>query len=144
MSIYTYSKSSKNMTIFLPVLVMAGLFVWAVYGLLSENRFPLDELILYTMPVLLLSSFIGLHNPSSIKVTDQSITFSGFGRIHTYTWEEAGIIFVRKYEYAGKTFIRLGKPRILGGRYWITHEMNDYKELLSLLEQKSQKDVKRA
>lgn len=112
--------------------------------MLSESRFPLDTLIVYTMPVLLLSSFIGLHNPSSVTVTDQFIVFSGFGRSHMYTWEEAGIISVRKYDYVGKTFIRLGKPRILGGRYWITNEMNGYKELIGLLEQKSEKDVKKA
>ncbi len=139
MSTYSYSKTARNMTLIVPVLLMSALFIWAIYELFSGNDQAIYKLIVYTMPFLLLSSFIGLHNPSAVVVTKESITFSGFGRSHVYTWEEAGSIRIRKYNYVGKTLIRLGKPKVLGGRYWITNEMNGYEDLLNYLEKKSEK-----
>lgn len=139
MSTYSYNNAARNMTLVVPVLLMVGLLIWAVYGLFSEGDLMIYKLTVYTMPVLLASSFFGLHNPSSIVVKDDSITFSGFGRSHMYTWEEAGIIYIKSYGYVGKTLIRLGKPRIFGGRYWITNEMQGYSELLDFLEQRDER-----
>lgn len=141
MSTYSYNKTARNMTLIVPVLLMIGFFVWALYGLFTEGALIIYKLTIYTMPVLLASSFYGLHNPSSITVTDKSITFSGFGRSHVYTWEEAGTIYLKNYGYVGKTLIRLGKPRILGGRYWITNEMQGYSELLNFLEQRDERGM---
>lgn len=141
MSTYSYSKTARNMTIMLPILIMGVLLLGAIYGIAADHDFALAKLILYTMPVLLASSFIGLHHPTSVTITDDRIMFSAFGRSHTYKWEELDHLYLRNYSYVGKTLIRLGKPQIFGGRYWITNEMSGYKELIDRLEQKSVKGV---
>ncbi|GLC87150.1 hypothetical protein [Lysinibacillus piscis] len=137
MRIFQYTKTAKNMNILVPIVLMVGLMLWACYGLWNGENMMLSKLVLYTMPVLLASSFIGLHHPTRVTVTDEAIVFSAFGRNHSYRWDELTFIHLRNYRYVGKSFIRLGKPQILGGRYWLTNDLAGYNELIALLEQKS-------
>ncbi|WP_299090945.1 hypothetical protein [uncultured Metabacillus sp.] len=133
---YVYSKPDLWVSIILPVFLMMGLFLWAIYRSLMEGPLPFYQLLIITMPLLLLSTLMGLHNPSSVTVTTNSIIFEGFGRKHEYLWEDIEGLSVKNYGYAGKSFIRIGKYRLFGGRYWISNKMHGYKELLNFLQTK--------
>ncbi len=67
-------------------------------------------------------------------VTDESIIFTGFGRSHQYKWEEVEEYTLKDYGYVGKSFIKIGKYRLLGGRYWVSSKLEGYRELLSILQ----------
>jgi len=131
---YRYSKwmvCSKN---FVPLILMVGLFGYGIYGYLIDEHNELYKLLILVMPFLILSSVIGLQFPSSITVTKEGILFEGFGRQHKYDWSEVkNEMKIKKYDFAGQIYIRIGNPRIFGGRYWISYKMDGYSELLSEL-----------
>lgn len=131
---YRYSTPVLWLSIIFPVLLMSGLLIWAVYGVIMEEPLGIYQLILVAMPLLLLSSLIGLHNPSSITVTDEFIIFKGFGRKHQYKWKEVEELTLKDYGYVGKAFIKIGKYQLLGGRYWVSSKLEGYKELLGILQ----------
>ncbi|MGE8203740.1 hypothetical protein ACQKP0_04185 [Heyndrickxia sp. NPDC080065] len=133
---YYYSRQIFFASIIFPVFLMIGLFMWSIYGIWVKGMSPLYQLILITMPILLLFTLIGINNPSSIILTSDSIIFKGFGRQHQYFWSEVKEIHIKDYGYVGKSFIRIGRYRLLGGRYWISNKLHGYKELLSFLQQK--------
>jgi hypothetical protein len=88
------------------------------------------------MPLLLISSLVGINNPSSITLTPESIVFEGFWRKHEYRWQDVEELTLKDYGYVGKAFIRIGKYRLLGGRYWVSSNLEGYKELLGIIESK--------
>lgn len=115
---------------------MIGLFIWAMYGVVIEGPSGIYQLILAVMPLMLLSSLIGLNNPSSITVTPESIVFEGFWKKHEYRWIDVEELTLKDYGYVGKSFIRIGKYRLLGGRYWVSSNLQGYKELLETIQSK--------
>lgn len=133
---YRYSTHALWLSIIFPVMLMIGLFIWAVYGVINSGPVGIYQLILVVMPILLLSSLIGLNNPSNITVTPESIVFEGFWRKHEYKWKDVEELTLKDYGYVGKAFIRIGKYRPLGGRYWVSSNLIGYKDLLGTIQSK--------
>ncbi|SHR94567.1 Uncharacterised protein [Mycobacteroides abscessus subsp. abscessus] len=133
---YRYSTQVLWLSIIFPVVLMIGLFIWAVLGVITNGPLGIYQLILVAMPLLLISSLIGLNNPSSITLTPDSIIFEGFWRKHEYKWIDVDELTLKDYGYVGKAFIRIGKYHLLGGRYWVSSNLEGYKELLEVIESK--------
>jgi hypothetical protein len=133
---YRYSTLVLWLSIIFPVVLMIGLFIWAVHGVIMNGPLGIYQLILAAMPLLLISSLVGINNPSSITLTPESIVFEGFWRKHEYRWQDVEELTLKDYGYVGKAFIRIGKYRLLGGRYWVSSNLEGYKELLGIIESK--------
>jgi len=132
---YRYTTSVFLLSIILPVLIMMGLFIWALLQVINSGLVDIYPLILTAMPVLFITSVIGINNPSSITLTTESIIFEGFWSRHEYKWEDVKELTLKDYGYVGKAFIKIGSFRLLGGRYWISYKLAGYKDLLAVIKE---------
>lgn len=75
-------------------------------------------------------TFVSVANPSSVTITDDSVTFSAYGRSHTWYWKDVTKLQVKEFPTAKKLFIRFNDPGYFKGRYWVAAlEFNDTNEL---------------
>ncbi|MGG4411881.1 hypothetical protein ABER75_24770 [Niallia taxi] len=132
---YRYTTSVFLLSIILPVLIMMGLFIWALLQVINSGLVGIYPLILTAMPVLFITSVIGINNPSSITLTTESIIFEGFWSRHEYKWEDVKELTLKDYGYVGKAFIKIGSFHLLGGRYWISYKLAGYKDLLAVIKE---------
>lgn len=135
---YSYRQSKIVMSFLLPTILMIGLFIWGLYGLVTVGPLWLYKLIVMVMPVLFLSSFWGLHHPTAVQLTDRGIAFKSFGLKHEYAWDAVETLKLKQYPLAGKTYIRIGEPRLFGGRYWLSEQMDGYRKLVDFLTEKAE------
>ncbi|GAB2546218.1 hypothetical protein GCM10026983_15380 [Gracilibacillus alcaliphilus] len=134
---YQYDTTSFIMTVLLPVLVMAGLFIWGIYLLLSGEQPAFAQLLVYGSAILLFFSIIGIHTPSWIKLDDEKIVVHAFFVTHTFYWKDLSFVQLRVYDKVGKLYIRLGTNKIVGGRYWVSSDIEEYEGLFENLKEKS-------
>lgn len=135
---YDYSNSTLWVSIILPVIFLIGLFIWALFEILTKGFTFYTQFLAVMIPAFILLSVVGIHNPFRIIVTEEHVTFEGFGRSHQYSWDEVDNLMVKDYGNLGKSFIKIGKFRMLGGRYWISSKIDGYRELIDLLQAKAQ------
>lgn len=133
MKTYEYRNSVVFLSFFIPEFVMCGVLAWGLFSWWTEGITALSKMIVIVMPVLILSTFVGIHNPTSIKLGSESIVFQAFGMKHEYKKDEIFQLKVKSYRLIGKTLVRIGKPQIFGGRYWFTKQITGYDELISAL-----------
>ena len=134
---YQYATTSFIMTVLLPVLVMAGLFIWGISLLLSGEQTAFAQLLVYGSAILLFFSIIGIHTPSWIKLDDEKIVVHAFFVTHTFYWKDLSFVQLRVYDKVGKLYIRLGTNKIVGGRYWVSGDIEEYEDLFENLKEKS-------
>lgn len=82
------------------------------------------------------NTFISLSNPERVTVDEDndSISFSGFGRVDAYKLSELSTFLVRPFPSSGKTYIRVQNHNIFKGRYWVPTKMfSDGEELFAYL-----------
>lgn len=80
------------------------------------------------------NTFVSLSNPETVTISDTSISFSGFNRIHEYRIQDIETFLVRPFPSSGKAYVRVNKHGILKGRYWVPTKMfDDGKELFDYL-----------
>lgn len=97
----------------------------------------------YTLPILMLSSITGLNQPTSVIISEDQLKIGAFGRWHTYAVSDIkGKLFLKPYPHIGKVYVRVGPSRIFGGRYWISSEMSEYKQLVQTLQDFAKGDEK--
>lgn len=83
-------------------------------------------LSLYTI----ITNFISISYPRKIKLADNKLTFSAFGKSHVYSLAELEGFRIRERHLAKKMYIRVNKPSLFKGRYWIDlRAYNDYQDL---------------
>ncbi|MEW9672095.1 hypothetical protein [Ammoniphilus sp. 3BR4] len=138
MKIYSYRQSTYYVSFLLPASILLGIFVWAVYGMWQQGPLLYYKLAIITMPILILSTFKGIHNPTSVQLSESSICFHFFGMKHEYKWNDINYLKINQYPFIGKTLIRIDKPQIFGGRYWVTNQMEGYEELVPLLSKRAE------
>ncbi|AKC65656.1 hypothetical protein HF326_03130 [Bacillus altitudinis MN12] len=132
---HAYSRTSAMFSIFLPALLICVFFLWSLYTLMSAGPEPLAVLGVYTLPILMLSSITGLNQPTNIMISEDELKIGAFGRWHTYAVSDIkGKLFLKPYPHIGKVYVRVGPARIFGGRYWISSEMSEYKQLVQSLQ----------
>lgn len=132
---FHYKHATQYVSFLAPIVLMIGIFVWGIYGLVTEGPLTQYKLACIVMPILILSAVIGLNNPTRVRYSDDSIVFQAFGLRHVYVWNEVDHFKIKKYPM-GNTLISIGRPQIFGGRYWLRGHLEGYEELLHLLSEK--------
>lgn len=117
-------------------LLLAGMLVWAVSSYLGGRSDFKIQMLLIALPLILISALIGIHQPTTVELTDETITFSGLGRRHTYAWSDIRYMFVRKFLLGDRYLVQIGDFHLYKGRYWVPMQMEGYKELLAFLQAK--------
>ena len=76
------------------------------------------------------NTFIARANSSEVILEEDGITFVAYGRKDKYLFTEITHFLAKDFRSSGKIFIRINKPSLLKGRYWLhTLRFNDGQEL---------------
>ena len=90
-----------------------------------------DQLIITVVPLLLFCSLLAMNQPRLITDDGEKITFYGCFQKHEYKWSEINFLRIRKFIMTDRIFVRIGKDRVMGGRYWLdTDSLPGFGELL--------------
>ena len=82
-------------------------------------------------------TFISISNPSDITISKDYITFTAFGRSHTFEWKDVYSFKCKEFYMDKKIFLRINRAGLLKGRYWIScRYFNDSDELFNFFIQK--------
>jgi hypothetical protein len=119
MKVYRYDFGYYLVSVLGPDILMICLFIWAVYSSAHGEGGIIQQFLLIVMPILLISSLIAMNQPHLITDDGEILTFYGFFQRHEYKWSEIQFLRIRRFIMSDKVLVRIGKERLLGGRYWI-------------------------
>ena len=100
--------------------------IFAIFFLLySIYNLFVNQNIIYSLPIIIcayiiMEDFVTISNPSSVTITDESITFSAYGRSHKFLWNEMRSFTIKEFISSRKMFIRINGGGIFSGRYWLS------------------------
>lgn len=134
---YLYDKK-----IFLIRVIYAGILaaIVLVFGIYSISRGSsmkyLWMLICFICVYTMVTNFIAIGYPEKIVIDNDVVSFSAFNKSHVYSRKTLEGFKIKEQQLATKMYIRVNKPSLFKGRYWIDlRAYNDYKDLgKSLLE----------
>lgn len=87
-------------------------------------------LICFLCVYTIMTNFISISYPRKIVIDDDKISFSAFNKSHVYSRKELESFKVKERQLSKKLYIRVNKPSLIKGRYWIDlSAYNDYEEL---------------
>jgi hypothetical protein len=128
---YRYDTGYYLVSVLGPNILMTCLLIWAVYCQIQGESSLLQKLVITIVPFLLFSSLLAMNQPRLITDDDETLTFYGFFQKHEYKWSEIETIRIRNFIMTDKVLVRIGKDRLLGGRYWLdTDSLRGCRELL--------------
>lgn len=131
---YKYSFAFYFVSSLGPIILLTGLLVWGIMGRLEDSVNPIYHLVIIVVPVILLSSLVALNQPDKITDDEEIISFYGFGREHRYRWADIKFLKVKEFIFTDRILLRIGEPRVLGGRYWMNVDsLENGKQLLEKL-----------
>ncbi len=81
--------------------------------------------------------FVTLHVPSRVEVSAEAISFSRYGRTHTFAWREVERVRVRRFFVKDRVFVRLVPSPPWRGRYWVGEGIEGYARVVEELTRKA-------
>ncbi len=108
---------------------MLGIVMWGIHSLIMGENTSFNKLLVYGSLLLLFFSLVGIHSPSQVKLDKEKIVLKALFVTHTFYWSNLTFCQIRVYEKVGKVYLRLGTKRIIGGRYWISSDINEFDDL---------------
>jgi hypothetical protein len=116
--------------IFLSGIFCIGIIIFSIYMIIIDNYRPIFILVAVVSAYSVWNSFISKSNPGKIILEEDGITFDSFGRQSKFLFSEITKFLAKDFRGSGKIFLRINKPGLFSGRYWIhTREFNDPYEL---------------
>lgn len=115
--------------------VLAAAFVLLVA---SRPQGALFVLLLAAIPIVVVFRILTLHFPRRVVLDDSAVSFSAYGRTHTFAWGDVAHVSVRRFLVKDRVLVRIRPASALRGRYWLTHAMDGYEEVVAELERRSQ------
>jgi hypothetical protein len=88
------------------------------------------------IPAVLAWGVLTLHNPRSVEIDDQGITFAAYGRAHRYAWSSVQV-HVRRFLVRDRVLVRFTPSPPWRGRYWLLDALDGYDALVRQLEKKT-------
>ncbi|MEG0853745.1 MAG: hypothetical protein RSF82_07725 [Angelakisella sp.] len=77
-----------------------------------------------------INTFVSISNPAEITISPETLTFSAYGKTHSYPMSEIESLQVKELDLHKKMYVRLNEPTFTRGRYWVMcGKMNDSKQL---------------
>jgi hypothetical protein len=103
-----------------------------VVGLATSSA--LGSALALACAVVLAFSVATLHFPWRVDLTDDTISFHGYGRTHRFAWRDVERVRVRRFLTRDRILVRISPSRAWRGRYWIVSSIDDYETLVRELE----------
>jgi hypothetical protein len=80
---------------------------------------------------------VTLHHPSAVEITPDVVSFSAYGRRHTFAWCDVARVRVRRFVVKDRVLVRLTPSSAWRGRYWLTDALSGYDVLVRELERRA-------
>lgn len=74
--------------------------------------------------------FATLHVPSRIDISPSGVSFSRYGRTHTFVWRDVARVRVRRFLVRDRVLVRLLPSPPWRGRYWVGEGIEGYSEVV--------------
>lgn len=87
--------------------------------------------------VVLAWQLVTLHYPREVSISEASITFRAYGRVHTFAWSEVRDCRVRRFLVGDRVLVRLLPAGPFCGRYWLLESMENFGALVRALDERS-------
>lgn len=134
---YLYDKKTYSIRVIYAGILAAIVLMFGVYSVSRGSS--LKYLWIFTCFLCvytIITNFIAISYPEEIKISSSEISFSAFNKAHVYSRKDLTGFKIKEQHLAAKMYIRINKPSLFKGRYWIDLKAyNDYKDLgKSLLE----------
>jgi hypothetical protein len=116
-------------------VILTGIFCFFIFGfslymIASNNRRQLFMLIGVVSAYAFWNALVSGSNPNKIILEEDGISFVSPGRRTKYPFSGITVFLAKDFRGSGKIFLRINKPGLFKGRYWIhTREFNDPYEL---------------
>lgn len=128
---YIFDKKKFAIRVIYGGILAAIVFAFGIYSISrgSSLRY-LWILVCFLCVYTIITNFISISTPEKIVIGSNELCFSAFNKVHVYSINELTGFKIKEQQLAGKMFIRVNKPSLFKGRYWIDLKAyNDYKDL---------------
>jgi len=134
---YLFDKKTFSIRVIYAGILAAVVLVFGIYSILRGSSFKyLWMFTCFLCVYTIITNFMAISYPEKVTISSSEICFSAFNKAHVYSRKDLFGFKIKEQQLAAKMYIRVNKPSLFKGRYWIDLKAyNDYKELgKSLLE----------
>jgi len=117
-----------------PVVHDATLVAAWLVALSFQGPGEFRTFLLVAIPVVVAWGAATLHFPSRVRVDDEGIGFSRYGREHHFLWRDVARVRVRRFLVRDRVFVRLEPAPAWRGKYWILDSIDGFDALLATLD----------
>jgi hypothetical protein len=128
----TFSQSSLRTAAEDVVLVLAFVVL-----ALARPEGTVYVLLLAAIPLVLGLRIATLHFPTRVAVDEAHVSFSAYGRTHSFAWSAVERLCVRRFLVKDRVLVRIAPAPLLQGRYWLTSGISGFEALVAELERRS-------
>lgn len=125
---YTFDRNifRRSVTVTGVFCILIGLY--SIGMLVMGNTLFLVPLIVCIYQVV--NTFVSISNPSEVTISPDTLTFSAYGKTHSYKISDIKTLQVKEIDLHRKMYLRVNEPTFTKGRYWVMcGKMNDSKQL---------------
>ncbi|MDF2880694.1 MAG: hypothetical protein K0R54_1251 [Clostridiaceae bacterium] len=128
---YLFDKKTFLIRVIYAGILAAIVFVFGIYSISTGSSMKyLWMFICFLCVYTIITNFLTISYPEKIVIDNNTISFSAFNQSHVYSKKELIGFKIREQQLAKKMYIRVNKPSLFKGRYWIDLKAyNDYKDL---------------
>lgn len=125
---YTYNNGAFARSVTFTGIFCALICLYSVWALLNGQT--LFWICLLVGGYQVFNTFGSISNPKVVTISEDTISFSAYGKTHTYQVSEISSLRIKELDLNKKMYLRVNEPTMLHGRYWINcGQMNDSREL---------------
>ena len=128
---YVFDKKMFIIRVIYAGILAAIVFTFGIYSIIGGSTMKyLWMFICFICIYTLITNFIAISYPEKIVIDNNAISFSAFNQSHVYSRKELIGFKIKEQQLAKKMYIRVNKPSLFKGRYWIDLKAyNNYKDL---------------
>jgi hypothetical protein len=93
------------------------------------------------IPAAVAWSLVTLHVPSRVDIDGAGISFSAYGRAHSFAWSDIRRIRVRRFVVRDRVLVRIEPAGLWRGRYWLMDSLQGFDALVRELEDRGGKPL---
>lgn len=128
---YLFAKKTFLIRVIYAGILAAIVLVFGIFSITKGSSMKyLWMFTCFLCVYTLITNFISISYPEKIVIDNNEISFSAFNKTHVYSRKELKAFKIKEQQIACKMYIRVNKPSLFKGRYWIDLKAyNDYKDL---------------
>lgn len=124
---------TRLFSILVPAIVAGGVSVAMMVNVVNGQADQFTWTILLFSLWVVFDHVVALAHPDSIRIDENQIALSSFGRTHTYAWSNVERFRIKRLA-SGSFYVRINDGGLLKGRYWIPlHKFPERERLLEAL-----------